>query len=47
MGIFETSGCPESVRVLRHHLLGCRAMYRVGVHYGRVQGSLADPRLYI
>ena len=34
-GIIETIGHPESIMVLRHHLLGCWPMYRVGVHYGR------------
>ena len=34
MGIFETIGHLESVMVLRHNLLGCWPMYRVGVHYG-------------
>jgi hypothetical protein len=29
-GILETSGHPESVRVLHHHLLGCWPVYRVG-----------------
>ena len=35
MGIVETIERPESVMVLRHHLLDCWPMYRVGVHYGR------------
>ena len=35
IGIIETKGRPESVTVLRHHLLGCWPMYRVGVYYGR------------
>ena len=34
-GIVETSECPESVKLLQHHLLGCWPVYRVGVHYGR------------
>src|SRR5438132_6382406 len=38
-GIVQTSGRPESVMVLRHHLLTRWALYRVGVHLGRVQGS--------
>jgi hypothetical protein len=29
-GIIETSGHPESARVLRHHLLGRWPVYRVG-----------------
>jgi hypothetical protein len=38
-GIVETSQSSDSVLVLRHHLLGRWAVYRVGAHYGRVQGS--------
>ena len=34
-GVIETRGRPESVIVLRHHLLGCWPVYRVGVHDGR------------
>jgi hypothetical protein len=33
-GIVETSGCPESVRVLRHRLLGHRHVYHVGAYGG-------------
>jgi hypothetical protein len=33
-GITETSGHPESVRVLRHRLLGRWPVYRVGAHGG-------------
>jgi hypothetical protein len=29
-GIVETNGHPESIRVLRHHLLGRWPVYRVG-----------------
>ena len=32
-GIVETRGHPESVTVLRYHVLGCWPVYRVGVHY--------------
>jgi hypothetical protein len=39
MGIGETSQLSDSVLVLRHRLLGRWAVYRVGAHYGRVQGS--------
>jgi hypothetical protein len=31
-GIVETSQRPDSVLVLRHHLLGRWAVYRVGAH---------------
>jgi hypothetical protein len=31
-GNHETSGCLESVRVLRRRLLGCWPMYRIGAH---------------
>ena len=33
-GLVKTRERPESVTVLRHHLLGCWPMYHVGVHYG-------------
>jgi hypothetical protein len=32
MGIVETSQSSDSVLVLRHHMLGCWAVYRVGAH---------------
>jgi hypothetical protein len=32
MEIVETSQRPDSVLVLRHRLLGCWSVYRVGAH---------------
>ena len=37
-GIVETSGHPESVRVLLHRLLGRWPVYRVGAHRGTSRG---------
>ena len=42
MGIIETSGHPESVRVLLHRLLGRWPVYHVGAHRGAFRGGLHD-----
>ena len=41
-GIIEISGRPESIRVLRHRLLGRWPMYHVGAHGGASRGGLHD-----
>jgi len=46
-GIIETIRRPESVIVLRHHLLGCWPKYQVGVHYGRGYGVMHAPTIIL
>ena len=43
MGIVETSGHPESIRLLLHRLLDCWPVYRIGAQRGHIQGVLGRP----
>jgi hypothetical protein len=43
MGIVETIGRPEFVRVLHHHLLGHRTVYLVGDHGARPRVGAQPP----